>query len=85
MDGSNCCGFGPGAVDEGFASTGGGMFNSDGISYAVWMAVRPVVSLQSGVTVEDLSVSSSGSEEPWTTSLPEIYDREKLEYGQITE
>lgn len=85
VSGSNFCDFGPGAVREGIAGAGYGMFNSGGYSNAKWMAVRPVVSLQSGVTVEDLSVSSSGSEEPWTTSLPEIYDREKLEYGQITE
>ena len=85
VDGSNCCGFGPGAVNGGGAGTGIGLFISDGNSIAVWVAVRPVVYLQSGVTVDDLSISSSGSEDPWTTTLPYSYSRNSLQYGQITE
>lgn len=84
VDGSDCCGFGPGAVSEGFAGTGGVLFLSYGNSLAKWLAVRPVVYLQSSVTVEDLDISSSGSEEEWTTSIPESYSGVHLEYGQIS-
>ena len=83
--GSDFCGFGPGAVGGGGASAGRVLFRSDGGSHARWLAVRPVVYLQSGVTVDDLSISSSGSEEPWTTTLPNSYSGTSLKYGQITE
>ena len=83
--GSDYCFFGPGAVFDGGAGTGVGLFISGGDSRATWLAVRPVVYLQSGVTVDDLSISSSGSEEPWTTTLPDSYSGTSLEYGQITE
>ena len=83
--GSDCCGFGPGAVFGGNAGTGRVLFNSVGISRAVCLAVRPVVYLQSGVTVNDLSVSLTGREEKWTTTLPDSFDSNHLEYGQITE
>lgn len=80
------CGFGPGAVGEGYAGTGGGLFVSDGVSYEVWLGVRPVVYLQSGVTVENLIISSSGSEGTWTTTLPDSFGDKPLDdYGQITE
>ena len=79
------CDFGPGAVKEGFAVTGNELFDSQGFSHALWLAVRPVVYLQSGVTVNDLSVSSIGREEEWTTTLPNSYNgNKKLEYGKIT-
>ena len=85
VGGSDDCNFGPGAVNEGNAGTGNELFNSDGNSNAKWLAVRPVVYLQSGVTVDDLSVSSTGREEKWTTTVPKTYDGKDLEYGQITE
>lgn len=85
VGGSHYCVFGPGAVIEGNAGTGYGLFYSYGDSVAGWLAVRPVVYLQSGVTVDDLSISSSGSEEIWTTTLPSSYSGQDLEYGQITE
>lgn len=85
VDGSVYCGFGPGAVDEGGAGAGVVLFDSCGYSYAGWLAVRPVVYLQSGVTVDDLSVSSTGKEEKWTTTLPDSFDSNHLKYGQITE
>ena len=85
MYGSSFCDFGPGAVNGGVAGPGYGLFLSDGYSCAEWMAVRPVVYLQFGVTVDDLSISSSGSEDPWTTTLPYSYSGNSLQYGQITE
>ena len=85
LGGSDFCYFGPGLVGKGCVGTGAGMFNAGGRSIALWFAVRPVVYLQSGVTVDDLSISSSGSEETWTTTLPDRYISEKLKYGQITE
>ena len=83
--GSDYCFFGPGAVRGSLAGAGSDLFNSDGSSYAAWLAVRPVVYLQSGVTVDDLSISSSGTEENWMTTLPYSFPSERLEYGQITE
>lgn len=85
VNGSDYCSFGPGAVYEGNAGTGNGLFGSDGGSIARCLAVRPVVYLQSGVTVNDLSVSLTGREEKWTTTLPDSFDSNHLEYGQITE
>ena len=85
LGGSDYCVFGPGAVLGGGAGPGSDLFYSSGYSFAECLAVRPVVYLQSGVTVDDLSISSSGSEEPWTTTLPDSYSGTSLEYGQITE
>ena len=67
----------------GFAGTGRGLFSSDGGSVASWLAVRPVVYLRSDVTVKDLTITESGTEQDWTTSLPDSYSGEDLEYGQI--
>ena len=83
--GSDFCDFGPGAVDGGGAGAGFALFGSNGDSLACWLAVRPVVYLQSGVTVDDLSVSSTGREEEWTATLPDSFDSKSLEYGQITD
>ena len=83
VDGSDYCYFGPGAVGDGGAGTGYSLFFSSGRSYARWLAVRPVVRLRSEVTVNDLSVSSTGREEEWTATLPDSLDRKSLEYGQI--
>ena len=83
IDGSSSCAFGPGAVYGGGAGTGCGVFVSDGCSDAVWLAVRPVVYLRSDVTVKDLTITESGTEQDWTTSLPDSYSGEDLEYGQI--
>ena len=77
--------FGRGGVYFGSVYSGGVFFISYGDWDAVGCAVRPVVYLQSGVTVDDLSISSSGTEENWTTTLPYSSSSEKLEYGQITE
>ena len=85
LDRPGYCYFGPGAVVGGVAGSGRDLFASFGFSVVEWLAVRPVVYLQSGVTVADLSISSSGSEEPWTTTLPDSYLGTLLEYGQITE
>ena len=84
VDGSSSCSFGPGAVSGGFAGTGYGVFASDGRSSERWLAVRPVVYLRSDVTVKDLTITESGTEETWTTSVPNSYSGENLEYGQIT-
>ena len=81
--GSSYCAFGPGAVGDGFAGTGFGMFRSGGGSGEAWLAVRPVVYLRSDVTVKDLTITESGTEQEWTTSLPDSYPGENLEYGQI--
>lgn len=82
--GSSYCYFGPGAVHVGGAGTGCVLFASDGFSDELWLAVRPVVYLRSDVTVKDLTITESGTEETWTTSVPNSYSGENLEYGQIT-
>ena len=71
-------------MNDGFAGAGCGMFASDGDSVEGWLAVRPVVYLRSDVTVKDLTITESGTEETWTTSVPNSYPGENLEYGQIT-
>ena len=71
-------------MNDGNAGTGYEMFNSDGNSNEKWLAVRPVVYLRSDVTVKDLTITESGTEETWTTSVPNSYPGENLEYGQIT-
>lgn len=81
--GSSYCSFGPGAVSGGDAGAGCEVFSSDGDSGAGWLAVRPVVYLRSDVTVKDLTITESGTEQEWTTSLPGSYSGENLEYGQI--
>ena len=83
VDGSSYCDFGPGAVGGGVAGAGYAMFVSGGSSSEDWLAVRPVVYLRSDVTVKDLTITESGTEETWTTS-PNSYPGENLEYGQIT-
>ena len=84
LDGSSICHFGPGAVYVGIAGTGCDLFLSGGFSCESWLAVRPVVYLRSDVTVKDLTITESGTEETWTTSVPNSYSGENLEYGQIT-
>ena len=63
------CGFGPGAVYYGYALAGGYyLFYSRGVTPDRGFAVRPVVYLQSNVTVKDLTISSQGSEPDWEES-----------------
>lgn len=59
--------FGPGYVDD-YVGTGGYNFDSYGFWHAYRDAVRPVVSLNSNVTVDDIKLSSNQSvvEDPWT-------------------
>ena len=83
MGGTSFCSFGPGAVVAGDAGPGYGLFASDGDSYELWLAVRPVVYLKSNITVDELTINENGSEEIWNTSVPNSYTGESLEYGQI--
>ena len=57
--------FGPGRVDDGFVYSGDYLFNSDGNWFADGLAVRPVVYLNSEITVEDLHVID-GQEDNWS-------------------
>lgn len=59
------CDFGTGVVGGCWANYGGyGSFTSIGGTTCDFLAVRPVVSLRSGATVEDIAVVSE-SEEDW--------------------
>lgn len=62
---SDFAGFGPGVVCYGFAGSGDDMFLSNGGWYAFRFAVRPVVTLKSDVTVEQIK-KITGSTEKWT-------------------
>ena len=62
---SGGAGFGPGDVDNGDVDADGGLFDSDGIWYANSCGVRPVVYLESNITVEDLH-KIDGQEEDWS-------------------
>ena len=48
------CGFGPGAVFNGRAETGGGLFGSNGDSYDFWLGIRPVMLLASKIQMDKL-------------------------------
>ena len=62
---SDYAGFGPGGVNYGIVGAGGGLFYSYGGWHAVSFGVRPVVYLESNVTVEDLHIID-GQEEDWS-------------------
>ena len=57
--------FGPGAVYEGDAGTGCGLFYSNGYEYVLGLGVRPVVSLRSNVTVEQLQEITGSTDSDW--------------------
>ena len=57
--------FGPGAVDRGGVGADGGLFGSYGFWFANSFGVRPVVYLESNITVEDLH-KIDGQEEDWS-------------------
>ena len=63
--GSGYAYFGPGRVNNGFVSAGFGLFYSYGNWYAYSFGVRPVVYLESNITVEDLH-KIDGQEEDWS-------------------
>ena len=63
---SSRAGFGPGFVFDGVVASEGDLFYSDGVWYANGLAVRPVVYLNSEITVEDLHVID-GQEDNWST------------------
>ena len=79
--GSNVAYFGPGAVRDGVAGSGFALFVSNGFWSAREFAVRPVVSLKSEVTAEDIKVIS-GTEEEWSGNGPSI---SPLESGYVEE
>ena len=62
--GSDGAGFGPGVVDDGDVGAGA-LFVSRGGWYAYSFGVRPVVYLESNVTIEDLH-TIDGQEEDWS-------------------
>ena len=57
--------FGPGRVYDGDVGAVGGFFDSDGDWFAYSFGVRPVVYLESNITVEDLH-KIDGQEEDWS-------------------
>ena len=57
--------FGPGIVFDGCVDAGDGLFSSYGRWYAYSFGVRPVVYLESNITVEDLH-KIDGQEEDWS-------------------
>ena len=58
--------FGPGYVYDGFVFSGNVFFLSDGRWLANGCAVRPVVSLKSNITVDDIKVVTGKTEETWS-------------------
>lgn len=62
---SSIAGFGPGGVYNGYVNSGNDLFFSDGFWGAVGLAVRPVVYLNSEITVEDLHIID-GQEDNWS-------------------
>lgn len=68
--GDNCASFGPGAVINGGAVSGGYLFNSNGYEDDNGLAVRPVVSLKSDVTEEIVPKIPDQAETPWEEGEP---------------
>lgn len=66
--------FGPGAVYDGFAGSGDGLFRSNGYWIAYGFAVRPVVVLKSSVTVDQLEVVADKTEATWNTESGYVDD-----------
>lgn len=64
---------------------GSALFRSLGREYEAWLAVRPVVYLNSNVTVNDLTISKTGEEEPWPYNLPSSYSGHSISAGRIEE
>ena len=63
---SDVAGFGPGVVYCGRVSSGDYFFGSNGRWFARGFAVRPVVSLKSNITVDDIKVVTGKTEETWS-------------------
>ena len=83
--GSSYCTFGPGNVKGGGAARGDHFsFQSGGGSREYRYGVRPVVYLKSDITVEELTIRESGTEEEWTTETG-FGNNAQLGYGQISE
>ena len=59
--------FESGLVGVGNAGTGLNLFNSDGSMTEYYYAVRPVVSLKSNITEQEVPITT-GSEVDWATS-----------------
>ena len=71
---SDCAYFGPGVVAIGRVDAGSALFVSNGRWRAISFGVRPVVYLESNVTVEDLHIID-GQEEDWSAysnSKPQV-------------
>ena len=69
--GSSGAFFGPGVVYYGGVCSDYFLFYSDGYWFAFGLAVRPVVYLESNITVEDLH-KIDGQEEDWSADSNEI-------------
>ena len=77
---SGYAGFGPGAVRNGVAYSGGGyLFSSGGYWYAVGCAVRPVVSLKSNVSVKQVQKIDDQTESKWSTTGGQEYGSGNLD------
>ncbi len=73
--------FGPGYVYRGGARSGYALFYSNGRWRARELGVRPVISLQSGVSVDDIKVIT-GAESEWSTEAGEV-DNGRVDKGII--
>ena len=69
---SGNAGFGAGAVYDGIADSGRGLFYSNGYWRAIGCAVRPVVVLKSSVTVDQLEVVADKTEATWDTESGQV-------------
>ena len=78
--------FGTGAVVEGAVYSGSGLFSSVGAVGECFLGVRPVVSLKSEVSLDDLTFSSTGSEPAWEGSNGDGFVSSNLsgETGKVT-
>lgn len=78
-------GFGPGAVDDGRAGSGDGLFYSDGYWYAGRLAVRPVLYLNSNVTLNVLLKESCKKDKDALQTLFRQLEEKRQERQRIYE
>ncbi len=74
--------FGPGSVNDGYVCSGYDMFGSYGYWFASEFAVRPVVSLKSDITVNEIQKTEDKTEPTWNTEGGSEVNRGNLNNNQ---
>ena len=85
--GSDYAAFAPGCVYNGRAAAGGdGLFGSNGVRYALSLAVRPVVSLKSEIKGLEIERDVASTSDIWDGKVPDLEGEilGRADAGQVT-